>query len=87
MSEFEVELGFGTYGRASAAIAMEEVSTEAKMNRVENIVGNCMVDVWFLGLHCRRSMQVVNVKRFITWCVRKTIAVVLQLQRCTKSRP
>jgi len=64
---------------------MEEVSTDAKMNRVENIVGNCMVDVWFLDLHCRRSM--VTVKRFITWCVRKTIAVVLQLQRCTKSRP
>ena len=84
MGEVDAGLRFGTHGRASAAIAMEEVSTAAKMNSVENIVGNCMVDVWFLGLHCRRSMQVVNVKRFITRCVRKTIAVVLLLQRCTK---
>jgi len=61
---------------------MEEVSTEAKMKRVENIVGNCMVDERFLGLHYRR--KIVTVKRFITHCVRKTIAVVLQLHRCTK---
>lgn len=74
-----------TYGRASAAIAMEVVSTEAKMNSVDNIVGNCMVDVCFLGSHCRR--RTVTVKRFITRCVRKTIAVVLLFQRCTKSRP
>jgi len=34
------------------------------MNRVENIVGNCMVDVWFLDLHCRR--RTATAKRFIT---------------------
>ena len=41
-----------------------------------------MVDERFLGLHYRR--KIVTVKRFITHCVRKTIAVVLQLHRCTK---
>lgn len=82
VGEVEAGLRFGTYGSASAAIAMEVVSTEAKMNSVDNIVGNCMVDLWNFGPHCRRKM--VTVKRFITRCVRKTIAVVLLLQRCTK---